>query len=82
MGLALAEQWTAGIPSVTHPKIYLHGENYKTGIITNRTVDDYCSTIREIMEDDTLYKSLSEGAEHYARYGFFTQSEYISKYWN
>lgn len=65
MGLALAEQWCAGIPSVTHPKIYLHGENYKTGIITNRSVSDYCDTIREIMEDDTLYRVLSKGAKDY-----------------
>jgi len=62
MGLGLAEQFCAGIPSVTHPKIHLNGENYRTGIITNRTVPDYCAAIREIMEDDALYRSLSKGA--------------------
>jgi glycosyltransferase involved in cell wall biosynthesis len=70
MGLALAEQWAAGIPSVTHPQIYLHGENYKTGIITNRTVADYCEAIEEIMESPKLYQRLSKGAYEYARKNF------------
>jgi glycosyltransferase involved in cell wall biosynthesis len=83
MGLALTEQWCAGIPSVTHPKIYLHGENYKTGIITNRTVSDYCDTIREIMEDDTLYRSLSTGAIDYVRYNmtYGLGIDYLDKYY-
>ena len=59
MGLGLAEQWLADIPSITHPKIYLHGENYRTGIITSYNVDSYCESISEIMEDDDLYKSLT-----------------------
>lgn len=65
MGLALAEQWAAGIPSVTHPNIYLHGENYKTGIITNRDVDSYCKAITEIMEDSILHTQLSNGARNF-----------------
>ena len=62
MSLSTVEQWAAGIPSVTHPKIYLHGINYFTEIITNRTVDDYVEAIKEIMEDDLLYQQLSIGA--------------------
>lgn len=70
MGLGLVEQWAAGIPSVTHPKIYLHGISYQTGIITNRSVDDYCEAIVEIMENDSLYNELSIGAQNYAYWNF------------
>lgn len=80
MGMALAEQWACGIPSVTHPKIYLHGINYKTGIITNRNIDDYCDAISEIMENNSLYNKLSSGAHDFAKdifnYGFI-KSQYI-----
>ena len=65
MGLALAEQWAAGVPSVTHPKVYLHGENYRTGISVNRTQKDYCDAIIEIMEDHALHRQLSFGAREY-----------------
>ncbi len=65
MGLGLTEQWAAGIPSVTHPKIYLHGKNYETGIITNRDINSYCEAIIEIMENEFLHKRLSTGARNY-----------------
>jgi len=64
-GTALMEQWAAGVPSVTHPKVYMHGENYKTGIITSRDVDSYCEAISEIMEDSELREDLSLGARQY-----------------
>jgi hypothetical protein len=64
-GMALMEQWAAGVPSVTHPKIYQHGINYKTGIITNRNVNDYCDAISEIMENSELREDLSNGAREY-----------------
>lgn len=70
MGLALAEQWAAGIPSVTHPKIYMHGINYATGIIASKTIDDYAEAIDEIMGDDALYRRLSIGARKYAEEKF------------
>jgi hypothetical protein len=66
MGMTLAEQWAAGIPSVTHPKIYLQGQNYITGIITNRDVQSYVDSIREIMENKNLQNALSDGAKNYA----------------
>ena len=65
-GMALAEQWAAGVPSVTHPKIYLHGKNYSTGIITSRSVEDYCEAIEEIMENNRLYARLCVGARTFA----------------
>lgn len=70
MGLALAEQWAAGIPSVTHPKIYLHGKNYITGIITNRSVDSYVEAIKEIMNNDAMMTSFEAGARHFAEDNF------------
>lgn len=70
MGLALLEQWAAGIPSITHPKIYMHGINYFTGIITNRTPEDYADAIREAMEDELLYKQMSIGCRKFVEERF------------
>ena len=74
MGMALAEQWSAGIPSVTHPKIYLHGENYSTGVITDRSISSYCDSIIEIMENPALYENLSLGARSYMEENFSHKS--------
>jgi glycosyltransferase involved in cell wall biosynthesis len=81
MGLGLAEQLAAGVPSVTHPKIYLHGENYKTGIITSRTIDDYCEAITEIMQGDSLHGSLSSGARQYMLDNF-SEQKIVANYLN
>jgi glycosyltransferase involved in cell wall biosynthesis len=70
MGLTLIESWASGLPSVTHPLIYLHGENYKTGIITNKTINDYSQAIIEIMSNNILYKEMSEYAIAYAKINF------------
>lgn len=87
MGLTILESYCAGIPSITHPKIYLDMENYKTGIITDRTVEAYCEAIREVMEDNALYKVLSQGAKNYITDNFSNVAkQYITKYgrgqWN
>lgn len=81
MGLALCESWASGIPSVSHPKIEIIGENYSTGIITNRTVDDYCKSITEIMENQDLYNHLKIGAVNFIKEKFSnTANEYIQRY--
>ena len=64
-GMALLEQWSAGVPSVTHPKIYQHGENYRTGIITSRDIDSYCDAISEIMSNKELREDMSKGAREF-----------------
>ena len=79
--MSLAEQWACGIPSVTHPNIYLHGNNYETGIITNRNVDDYCDAISEIMEDESLYRRLSNGCIKFIKESF-SDSLIIENYLN
>tara|TARA_B100001094_G_scaffold333431_1_gene412116 strand:- start:2358 stop:3296 length:939 start_codon:yes stop_codon:yes gene_type:complete len=61
----LMESWASAIPSVTHPKIYLHGINYGTGIIASKNIDDYSEAISEIMDNPVLQKRLSEGAYQY-----------------
>lgn len=66
-GMTLLEQWAAGVPSVTHPKIYQHGINYKTGIVTNRDVDSYCEAIDEIMSDDLMRSDMSKYCVNYVR---------------
>jgi len=61
-GMALMEQWAAGVPSITHPKIYQHGEHYGTGIVTNKDINSYCDAVKEVMENDNLRRDLSDGA--------------------
>jgi glycosyltransferase involved in cell wall biosynthesis len=79
MGLALWEQHMAGVPSVVHPKIYMPGINYTTGIITNRTIEDYVQAIDEIMSDDVLHKKLSYGASRLAHKAF-SDVEIVQEY--
>lgn len=66
----LMESWSSGVPSVTHPKIYLHGINYETGIITSKTIEDYCEAITEVMENPVLRSRMSEGARVYCLNNF------------
>ena len=66
-GMTLLEQWAAGVPSVTHPKVYQHGVNYKTGIVTNRDVDSYCEAIDEIMSDDLMRSDMSKYCVNYVK---------------
>lgn len=77
MGLTLCEQWAAGIPSVTHPRIYLHGENYKTGIITNKNIDDYSRAIKEVMENEDLYQHLSKGCRQFCLDNFSDEAIHL-----
>jgi glycosyltransferase involved in cell wall biosynthesis len=81
MGLALAEQWAAGIPSVTHPKIHLHGKNYETGIIVDRSIDEYVKAIREIMKDASLHSHLSGGSRKYMEKNF-SKEKIVANYRN
>jgi hypothetical protein len=70
----LMESWASGVCSVTHPKIYLHGKNYETGIITNKTIEDYSEAIIEIMEDERLRENLKAGAYGYAVENFSSEA--------
>lgn len=81
MGMGLAEQLAAGIPAVTHPKIFLHGINYETGIITSRDVDSYCEAINEIMSNAVLHQELSLGATKFMKKEFSSQTT-IENYLN
>jgi hypothetical protein len=73
------EQLSCGVPSVVHPKIYLPGINYETGIITNRNVDDYQCAIKEIMDNKVLRKHLSEGAVDFVQRRF-SEASVFEKY--
>jgi len=75
----LMESWASGVCSVTHPKIYLHGKNYETGIIVNKTIEDYSEAIIEIMEDERLRGNLKAGAYEYAVENFSSEALF-SKY--
>ena len=70
MGLAMMEAWTSSVPSISHPKIYMHGENYRTGIITNKTIESYKEAIIEVMSDDILYSELRRGSAEFIKENF------------
>lgn len=81
MGLALCESWASGLPSVSHPRIEIMGENYSTGIITNKTIEEYVKAITQIMEDNNLYLHLKSGAQEFVKKNFSnTAKDYIEKY--
>jgi len=79
-GMAQLEQMAAGVPSVVHPKIYSHGENYVTGIITNKTIDDYADAIKEILEDNYLRQMMRVGAREYVENNY-GPADIVRKYW-
>jgi len=79
-GMAQLEQMAAGVPSVVHPKIYCHGENYVTGIITNKTIDDYADAIKEILEDNSLRQMMRVGARKYVEKNY-NPIDIARKYW-
>ena len=80
-GMAQLEQMAAGVPSVTHPGIFCCGESYTTGIVTNKTVENYVKAIREIMEDKDLHDNLSNGSIDYIKKNF-SPEETVKKYFN
>jgi hypothetical protein len=80
MGLAMLEQMAAGIPVVTHPKIYFPIENYKQGICTSKDLDSYASAIKEIMLDSKMYKYMSEEAASYV-HEYFSDQNTIKRYY-
>ena len=43
----------------------MHGENYKTGIICNKTIDEYAKAIDEIMSNDELYTYMSSSCRNF-----------------
>jgi glycosyltransferase involved in cell wall biosynthesis len=74
MGLALAEQMAAGIPSIIHPKIYGPFQNYKTGIICSRDVDSYVSSIKEILSNERMLRDMSEYSYEFSKSTFSSEA--------
>ncbi len=70
MGLTLLESMAAGIPAIIHPGIYFDIINYSTAIISNKTIDSYCSIINELMNNKTMYDEISYGCFKYMRDNF------------
>lgn len=69
-GLTIVESLASGVPVIIHPKIFLPIENYKSGIIVNKTLEEYCQAITEVMENDTLHSELSKGAIEFVKNNF------------
>tara|TARA_Y100000287_G_scaffold186136_1_gene192130 strand:+ start:5828 stop:6787 length:960 start_codon:yes stop_codon:yes gene_type:complete len=79
-GMAQLEQMAAGVPSITHPKIFCHGVNYKTGIVASKSIRDYAEAIDEVLSHNLLRKELRVGARRYVEERFFPEDivrEYI-----
>ncbi len=73
-GQVVLESWSCGIPSVTHPKIYMHGINYQTGIIISKTLEDYSSAIEEIMDNTALYQEMKIQSRRFMELNFSDQN--------
>jgi glycosyltransferase involved in cell wall biosynthesis len=78
---ALLESWAAGVPSITHPKVYMHGENYRTGIIVGKSLEEYREAIIEVMENNVLHKNLSAGAISFSQENF-SKKVIMNKYFH
>lgn len=77
---AVLEQLAAGVPAITHPKVFMMGSHYKTGIIVNKNLDELVSASLKILEDKSLREDLSIGARSFILENFNKNklSEYYS----
>ena len=65
MSLSMLEGWCSKVPSISHPKIYMFGKNYETGIVTNKTIQDYAEAINELINDEQLYMNISSSCRNF-----------------
>lgn len=77
---AVLEQLAAGIPCITHPKVFMMGSHYKTGMIVNRNTDDICDAALMVLNDRALRDDLSLGAREFVLENF--KKEKLSEYYS
>lgn len=76
---AVLEELSAGIPVVTHPKVFMMGLHYKTGIIVNKDINEFFEASRFILENKSLREDLSGGAREFIINNF--KKETLSDYY-
>lgn len=77
---ATLEQMAAGIPVITHPKVFMMGVHYKTGIVVNKNVEEMVEAVNKILGDKNLREDLSAGARSYILENF--KKEDLSNYYS
>lgn len=77
---AVLEQLSAGVPAITHPKVFMMGAHYKTGIIVNKNLEEIALAGRKILGDKTLREDLSLGARAFVLDNF--KKENLSSYYS
>lgn len=78
-GLAQLEQMAAGVPSVTHNKIYCCGIDGETGYVTDRDVESYAFAVNKIMSDDSSRQAMRYASRQYVEDNF-SSSKIVQKY--
>jgi glycosyltransferase involved in cell wall biosynthesis len=77
---ATLEQMAAGVPVITHPKVFMMGIHYKTGIVVNKNVDEMVRAAEKLLGDKELRRDLSDGARSYILENF--KKEDLSNYYS
>ena len=77
---AVLEQMAAGVPVVAHPKVYMMGSHYKTGIVVGRDAESISAAANKILDDKELRLDLSLGARQFVLDNF--KKETLNEYYN
>jgi glycosyltransferase involved in cell wall biosynthesis len=77
---AVLEQLAAGVPAITHPKVFMMGCHYKTGIVVNKNIEEMVLAARKILEDKSLREDLSLGARDFVLQNF--KKDQLSNYYS
>lgn len=76
---AVLEQLAAGVPVITHPKVFMMGLHYKTGIIVNKNIEEFAQAALLLLESESLRTDLSIGAREFVLQNF--KKETLSDYY-
>jgi len=76
---AVLEQLAAGVPVVTHPRVFMMGIHYQTGIIVNKNIEELSRASEIILRDEKLREDLSLGAREFILSNF--KKETLSDYY-
>lgn len=76
---AVLEQMSAGVPVITHPKVFMMGIHYQTGIIVNKNIDEMVFASESLLKDSKLREDLSLGARDFVIKNF--KKETLSNYY-
>jgi glycosyltransferase involved in cell wall biosynthesis len=77
---AVLEQMAAGVPCITNRNVFISGINYKTGIISDRNLNEYSKNIKFLLNNKNLRKEMSISARQFILENF--NKNYLDSYYN